>query len=443
MAIDTEIQRLRYRRTKIVATLGPSSDDADTIAQLIDAGVDVFRLNMSHGSQDGHRAVYETVRAEKPSGRRPTAILVDLSGPKIRVGRFPEGSIPLEQGEEVTITTRDVTGREGLIPSQYEELADDVDRGDRILLDDGNLEVEVLAVDGTEVQCRVRAGGRLKDHKGMNLPGVSLSTPSLTDKDRDDARFALDLGADFLAMSFVRRPEDILELRKLIDSEGCRASIIAKIETPQALDNIDGIIEAADGIMVARGDLGVELPPQRVPLVQSQLIDLARARAKPVIVATQMLESMVHQPRPTRAEVSDVALAVRSGADAVMLSAESAAGSYPVASVAMMDTIARETEAYLWQQGHFGGLASAEPVSPPLATEDALARSTAQLSRDLRVRGILVVSRSGPHRGGDERVPARGAHRRDVARPRHLSHGHAPVGGHSTHRGAGRARRPR
>ena len=395
MAIDTQIQRLRYRRTKIVATLGPSSDDPETISRLIDAGADVFRLNMSHGSQDGHRVVYDSVRAHKPSGRRPTAVLVDLSGPKIRVGKFPDGSILLEQDQEITVTTRDVPGADGLIPSQYEALAADVDAGDRILLDDGNLEIEVQSVHGTEVRCRVLAGGRLKDHKGMNLPGVSLSTPSLTEKDRDDARFALELGADFLAMSFVRRPEDIEELRELIESEGGRAAIIAKIETPQALDNIDGIMRAADGIMVARGDLGVELPPQSVPLVQSQLIDLARAHAKPVIVATQMLESMVHQARPTRAEVSDVALAVRSGADAVMLSAESAAGRYPVASVAMMDTIARETEAYLWQQGHFGGLASAEPVTPPLATEDALARSTAQLSRDLQVRGILVVSRSG------------------------------------------------
>lgn len=396
MPLTTEITLLKYRRTKIVATLGPSSADAATIERLINAGADVFRLNMSHGTYETHRVTYDHVRdAANRTGRRPTAVLADLSGPKIRVGRFPDGRIMLEEGREITVTTRDVLGGEGLIPSQYEALADDVKPGDRILLDDGSLELEVVRIEGTEVVCTVTVGGELKDHKGMNLPGVNVSAPSLTDKDREDAKFALDLGVDYLALSFVRSADDVRELRKLIDSTGASASIIAKIELPEALDNIHDIFDASDGIMVARGDLGVELPPQSVPLVQSQLIDLARAGAKPVIVATQMLESMVHHPRPTRAEVSDVSLAVRSGADAVMLSAESAAGRYPVEAVAMMDTIARETEAYLWQQGAFGGLSSAKDTAPLLTVEDALARSTAQLSRDLRVRTILVISRSG------------------------------------------------
>jgi pyruvate kinase len=396
MSIKTEIALLKYRRTKIVATLGPSSSDAATIERLVDAGADVFRLNMSHGTHEGHRTIYGHVRhvADKIA-RRPTAVLADLSGPKIRVGRFPGGKTDLEPGREVTVTTRDVPGASDLVPTQYDALANDVSPGDRILLDDGSLELEVLRVEGTEVRCRVNVGGELRDHKGMNLPGVSLSTPSLTDKDRRDAEFALELGVDFLALSFVRSADDVHELKELVEKSGKRTSIIAKIERPEALQQIEAILDSADGVMVARGDLGVELPPQSVPLVQSQLIDFARARAKPVIVATQMLESMIQNPRPTRAEVSDVSLAVRSGADAVMLSGESAAGRYPVQAVAMMDTIARETEAYLWQQGAFGELTTVTGGPPPLAVEDALARSTAQLSRDLRVRTILVISRSG------------------------------------------------
>ncbi len=327
MPITTEVALLKYRRTKIVATLGPSSSDADTIERLVQAGADVFRLNMSHGTHETHRAVYRRVRdVANKTGRRPTAVLVDLSGPKIRVGRFAGGQVSLERGREVTVTTRDVMGGDGLVPSQYDALPDDVKPGNRILLDDGALELEVVRIEATEVVCTVTVGGELKDHKGMNLPGASLSAPSLTDKDREDAKFALKLGADFLALSFVRSADDVRELRKLIESSGAHASIISKIERPEALDDIEDIVGESDGIMVARGDLGVELPPQSVPLVQSQLIDLARARAKPVIVATQMLESMAHEPRPTRAEVSDVALAVTSGADAVMPSAESAAG---------------------------------------------------------------------------------------------------------------------
>lgn len=396
MPIETDIALLKYRRTKIIATLGPSSSNLESIENLVEAGADVFRLNMSHGTHESHREMFDRVReVANQTGRRPTAVLADLSGPKIRVGSFPNGRIPLVRDQEVTVTTRHVMGDDDLIPSQYEALAFDVSAGDCILLDDGTLELEVVRIDGTEILTKVKTGGVLKDHKGMNLPGVDLSTPSLTDKDREDAQFALDLGVEFLALSFVRRAEDVDELRAIVSKRGARTSIIAKIETPQALDNIAGIVERSDGVMVARGDLGVELPPQSVPLVQSQLIDLARDQAKPVIVATQMLESMVHTPRPTRAEVSDVSLAVRSGADAVMLSAESASGSFPVEAVTMMDTIARETEAYLWKQGAFVSLSSSREDTSPLVVEDALARSTAQLSRDLQVRSIVVISRSG------------------------------------------------
>jgi pyruvate kinase len=395
MPIETQVSLLKYRRTKIVATLGPSSSDESMIERLIDAGVDVFRLNMSHGDHETHRTSYERVRRAASKRKKPTAVLVDLSGPKIRVGKFRDGRIPLVAGQAITITTRDVMGEAGLIPSQYDDLARDVKPGDRILLDDGALELEVSRVEGTEIASVVRTGGELKNHKGMNLPGVDLSAPSLTEKDQEDARFALELGCDFLALSFVRRAEDVLDLRKIVDASATRAAIVAKIERPEALQVIESILDASDGIMVARGDLGVELPPQSVPLVQSQLIHLARTRAKPVIVATQMLESMIHQPRPTRAEVTDVAFAVRSGADAVMLSGESAAGKYPVAAVEMMDTIARQTESYLYHLEAFRSLSPREDAKPPLPVEEAVARTTAQLSRDLMVRTILVVSRSG------------------------------------------------
>jgi pyruvate kinase len=399
MPIDTEIAPLKYRRTKIVATLGPSSSGEETVGRLIDAGVDVFRLNFSHGTHEGHALAFARVRAAAESRRKATAILADLSGPKIRVGAFPGGAIRLAPGQRVTVTTRDVQGDRDLIPSQYDALAADVKAGDRILLDDGTLELRVLEVTGTEVISEIVVGGELKDHKGMNLPGVSLSMPSFTEKDRADARFALDLGVDFLALSFVRRAADVDELRRVVGESGRTTGIVAKIERPEALADIDAIVDSADGIMIARGDLGVELPPQKVPLVQIQLTDRARARAKPVIVATQMLESMVGNPRPTRAEVSDVALAVRSGADAVMLSAESAVGKYPVAAVRMMDTVARESEAYLWQRGAFGVLSDpsvlGREATPPLAREDAMAKAMAQLSRDLQVRAIVVVSRTG------------------------------------------------
>jgi pyruvate kinase len=399
MPIETSVAPLKYRRTKIVATLGPSSSGEEAVGRLIDAGVDVFRLNFSHGTHESHALAFARVRAAAESRRKPTAVLADLSGPKIRVGAFPGGAIVLEPGQRVTVTTRDVMGDRGLIPSQYDALSTDVKSGDRILLDDGTLELRVVEVAGTEVVSEVVVGGELSNHKGMNLPGVALSMPSFTEKDRADARFALEMGVDFLALSFVRRGADVEELKRVVEGSGNRVGVVAKIERPEALEDIDAILDAADGIMIARGDLGVELPPQKVPLVQIQLTDRARAKAKPVIVATQMLESMVSNPRPTRAEVSDVALAVRSGADAVMLSAESATGKYPVAAVRMMDTVARETEAYLWRQGAFRmHLAPSLPGredSLPMPAEDAMAKAMAQLSRDLQVRAIVVISRTG------------------------------------------------
>jgi pyruvate kinase len=395
MPIDIDPEVLLYRRTKIVATLGPSSGDPETIAELIRAGVNVFRLNLSHGTHDDHRQVYQRVRAATSRSAPAVAILADLCGPKIRTGIFASGSITLQDGEQVTVTTRDVAGGPGLIPTQYAALADDVRPADRILLDDGNLELRVEGVEGSEIACRVVHGGVLKSRKGMNLPGVDVSAKALTDKDRRDAEFALELGVDFLALSFVRRGADVLELRELVDRSNSHAAIIAKIEKPEALEQIDSIVAAADGLMVARGDLGVELPPQAVPLAQDQLIDLARRHAKPVIVATQMLESMIEHPRPTRAEVSDVANAVRNGADALMLSAETAAGAYPIKAVKMMDDVIRRTERYLWSLGAANPYRRSDTASTPIPIEDALAISSAQLSHDLRVRAIVVLSTSG------------------------------------------------
>jgi pyruvate kinase len=387
---------LHRRRTKIVATLGPASRDPAVLEALLRAGVNVFRLNLSHGDHAEHAANFARVQAAAAAVSEPVAVLADLCGPKIRVGRFAGGQITLVAGSRVTVTTRNILGEPGLIPSQYVALADDVRTGDRILLDDGMLELVVESVAGSEVLCKVVTGGVLKDRKGMNLPGVLVSSPALTDKDREDARFALDLGVDFLALSFVRRPHDVADLKELIAAAGATTPVIAKIEKPEALDALDEILEAADGLMVARGDLGVELAPEAVPIVQHDLVRRARERNKPIIVATQMLESMIEHPRPTRAEVSDVSHAVFAGADAVMLSAETASGSYPVKAVEMMDRVARQVEGWQWIEGGFRSITEGERERPaPLPLRIAVARSTAQLSRDLRVRAIVVRTKHG------------------------------------------------
>ena len=395
MTIETTFRLLKNRRTKIVATLGPASRDPAILAQLIGAGVIVFRLNMSHGDWPEHQATYYDLRAAAASAGSAVAVLADLAGPKIRVGRLREGRVVLRAGERITVTTQTIIGDETIIPSQYQALAQDVAAGDRILLADGVMELSVQSVAATEVVCEVLQGGTLKERAGMNLPGVSVSAPSLTEKDRADARFALELGVDFLALSFVRRAADLVELKRLVHSWGGQAAVIAKIERPEALANSEAILECADGIMVARGDLGVELPPEQVPVAQRQLIDRALAVNKPVIIATQMLESMLANARPTRAEVADISLCVSSGADALMLSGETAIGAHPVLAVEMMDRIARQTEGYLWRHGAFGSFGSGKQVEPPIPFGDAVADATALLSRVLSVRAIVVISQSG------------------------------------------------
>lgn len=399
MTISTAAKLLKYRRTKIVATVGPASREPAVVQALIKAGVNVFRLNMSHGNHETHRQAYAAIRTAADACKAEVAVFADLCGPKIRTGVFPGGPITLSDGQTIQVTTRDVPGTPQLIASQYAALAADVVAGDRILLDDGNLELRVEASEGSEITCTVIRGGVLKDNKGMNLPGVNVSAPSLTDKDKTDARFALALGVDLIALSFVRRASDVDALRMLMREGPREVPIISKIEKPEALENIEAILRASDAMMIARGDLGVELPPQNVPNIQEELVSVARRQNKPVIVATQMLESMITNSRPTRAEVTDVANAVRSGADAVMLSGETAAGAHPVEAVRMMDTIVRQVEGYQYAHGAFSALDLYSPTqqkpAPPLPIDMAVANSTTLLSRELRVRGIMVMTRSG------------------------------------------------
>ncbi len=400
LSLDVSRVVLKRRRTKIVATIGPSSWSPQRLDELIAAGVNVFRMNMSHGTHESHEKAYRRIRAAAKRARLHIAILADLCGPKIRVGTFKGGGIDLEDGEEVVVTTRSVTGQPGLIPSQYKALAGDVKAQDHILLDDGQLHVQVIAAEGTEIRCRVVHGGRLKDRKGINLPGVAVSAPALTPKDRRDAKFALGLGVDYLALSFVRQAKDVVTLRRLVTRAGHDTHIIAKIEKPEALQVIGEILQVADGIMIARGDLGVELPVEEVPLIQKDLVRLAIHANKPVIMATQMLESMIDNARPTRAEVTDVASAAQAGADAVMLSAETAAGDHPVAAVKTMDRVLRLIEGYQWKHGRFRGLIDRSArddaeAGAPLTVPEALSRATSLLSRGLAVRSVVVPTNSG------------------------------------------------
>lgn len=336
------------RRTKIVATIGPASRDRAVLESLVQAGVDVVRLNFSHGDHAAHLEVLQSVRAISAAHGMPVAILQDLSGPKIRTGRLKGGGpVELRQGARVVITTDEtIEGTAERISTTYDPLPRDVRPGDRILLDDGNLELKVESASGTEVACTVVYGGLLKPNKGMNLPGVSLSTPALTDKDRVDLDFGIRNGVDYVALSFVRQGKDVEEVKEIIRGMGATTPVIAKIEKREAMDDLPQVLEAADGVMVARGDLGVEMSTEEVPTLQKRIIEMANAAGKVVITATQMLESMIENPRPTRAEASDVANAILDGTDAIMLSAETASGRYPVQTVATMARIALYTEQY-------------------------------------------------------------------------------------------------
>jgi pyruvate kinase len=333
-----------FRRNKIVATVGPSSSSREMLLALMQAGADVFRLNFSHGQHADLVETVASIRELSRNRRRAVAILGDLQGPKIRTGMMRGGSMALTTGQTVVVTTADVLGEKDLIPTSYQELPQDVSTGDRILLDDGLLELQVEQVQDNRVHCRVLVGGELKNRKGMNLPGVKVSAPALTEKDLFDLDFSIDQELDYLALSFVRSAADVIKLKELLYQHQSAVRVIAKIEKPEAVENFSEILEVADGIMVARGDLGVEIQPEKVPLIQKRIIRECNLVGKPVITATQMLESMVHSPRPTRAETSDVANAILDGTDAVMLSAETASGKYPVEAVAMMVRVAEDVE---------------------------------------------------------------------------------------------------
>lgn len=376
------------RRAKIIATLGPASNTFESIQALVNAGMDVARLNFSHGSHDDHRQVYEHVRRASERAGRPIAVLQDLQGPKIRVGRIRGGRVVLKDGEDVIITTDlEDAERSFKIPTTYAGLPGDVRRGDPILLADGVMRLEVTRVTGQEVFCRVVVGGVLTDRKGINLPGTAVSIPALTPKDLDDLLFGLSLGVDYIAASFVRSADDVREVKR----HSGRVPIIAKIEKPQAVDRLDEICLAADGIMVARGDLGVEMPLEKVPLIQKTAIEKINRFGKTAIVATQMLESMVQAPVPTRAEVSDVANAILDGADAVMLSAESASGQYPEKAVATMASICEEVE----KSPRFMNKPEGELVTSDGTFATAVSRAAASGAGQLGIRNLVCFTRSG------------------------------------------------
>ena len=379
------------RHAKIVCTLGPSSNSREVIEEMVEAGMNVARLNFSHGTHDDHREIYEMVRDVSKDLDRPVAILQDLQGPKIRVGTFEEGSVQLHGGDPFTITTEPATGTRERVSTTYKQLHEDVTSGDILLLDDGLLRLRVTEVDGPEVHTTVEVGGILKNNKGINLPTAAISAPSLTEKDKRDLAFGMELGVDYVALSFVRSALDIHQLRSNIPDERDDVLIISKIEKPQAIAELDDIAAVSDGIMIARGDLGVEMPPQKVPMLQKDAITTANETACISITATQMLESMTENFRPTRAEASDVANAILDGTDAVMLSGETAAGQYPVESVRMMASIIEEVE------GSRGFLSRSEPefMSHLKTFPNAVARAATIAADELNVTGIAVLTRSG------------------------------------------------
>ena len=327
------------RRAKIVCTLGPATSSAEQISALVESGMDVARLNFSHGEHAHHEAAYRLVRQASDRTGRAVAVLADLQGPKIRLGRFADGPHVWQTGSRVCITVDDIQGTADRVSTTYKDLANDVRVGDRLLIDDGKVALSVVEVEGPDVFCLVVEGGEVSNNKGLSLPGVAVSVPALSDKDEEDLRFALHLSVDFVALSFVRSPDDAELVRDIMRQEDIYVPVIAKLEKPEAVENLEAIVEAFDGVMVARGDLGVELPLEQVPLVQKRAVQAARERNKPVIVATQMLESMINNSRPTRAEASDVANAVLDGADAVMLSGETSVGKHPIAAVRTMERI--------------------------------------------------------------------------------------------------------
>src|SRR5580658_5320031 len=380
------------RRAKIVATLGPASNTEPVFRELVRAGIDVVRLNFSHGTHEEKLALIQMIRKVSREEHKPLCILGDLQGPKIRTSKLKDHQpVLLKAGGRLTITPRDVPGSASLVGTTFKTLAENVEQGSRILLSDGLIELRVHEIDGDDVVCGIVNGGMLGENNGINLPGIAVRVPSLTEKDADDLEFALKNGVDAIAVSFVRTAEDVRLVRNRVSAYGGETWVIAKLEKPQAIEHLDSILQAADGIMVARGDLGVEVPPEQVPAIQKHIIRRAVEYSKPVITATQMLESMIENPRPTRAEVSDVANAVYDGTDAVMLSGESAVGKYPVETVSMMARIVADAERHMKEQSY------SEPRQrgSSLSIAETICEATAHAADDLDLRGIALFTESG------------------------------------------------
>lgn len=378
----------RHRHAKIVATLGPASGSAEVIRALFDAGADVFRVNFSHGSHDEHRQRINIIRSVEKDVGRPIGVLMDLQGPKLRIGALPGGKIELEAGKTYRLDLSDKPGDASHIPLPHPEIFDAIQAGTDLLIDDGKLRLRVVEAGKDFAMAETVTGGTLTDRKGVNLPGAIMGLSALTDKDRKDLQFGLDQSVDWVGLSFVQRPEDVAEARKLIAG---RAAVMTKLEKPAAIERLDEIVALSDAVMVARGDLGVELPPEDVPSIQKQIVRVCREMGKPVVVATQMLESMVNAPAPTRAEASDVATAVYDGADAVMLSAETAAGKYPVEAVSIMSRIIARVE----QDPGYRAIMDAVHPQPEATAPDAITAAAAQVAQTIRAKAVVTFTTSG------------------------------------------------
>ncbi|WP_156726173.1 pyruvate kinase [Streptomyces apocyni] len=379
------------RRSKIVCTLGPAVDSYEQLKALIDAGMNVARFNFSHGSHAEHQERYDRVRQAADDTGHAIGVLADLQGPKIRLETFAEGPVELVRGDEFTITTEDVPGDKSICGTTYKGLPGDVAKGDQILINDGNVELKVTDVNGPQVRTIVIEGGVISDHKGINLPGAAVNVPALSEKDVEDLRFALRMGCDLVALSFVRDASDVNDVHKIMDEEGRRVPVIAKVEKPQAVANMESVVAAFDAVMVARGDLAVEYPLEKVPMVQKRLVEMCRRNAKPVIVATQMMESMITNSRPTRAEASDVANAILDGADAVMLSAESSVGAYPIETVKTMSKIVQAAEQELLAKG----LQPLVPGKKPRTQGGSVARAACEIADFLGGKSLVAFTQSG------------------------------------------------
>ena len=376
------------KKTKIVCTLGPVSENEETLRELIKNGLNVCRLNFSHGSHEEHKGRMDLVKKLREELNMPTAILLDTKGPEIRTGKFDAPEVLLEEGQTFTITMKDVMGNKEMCTVSYKGLANDVKAGDTILIDDGLVGLTVKEVNGDDIVCEVQNSGIVKNHKGVNVPGVKVNLPAITEKDRSDIEFGIEQGIDFIAASFVRKVSDVLAIREILEENNAtHIKIISKIENQEGVDNLDEIIEVSDGIMVARGDLGVEIPTEEIPVVQKLMIKKCNEAGKPVITATQMLDSMIRNPRPTRAEVTDVANAIYDGTDAIMLSGETAAGKYPVEAVKTMATIAKRAEETMRNRR--------DKINKSKNVTDAISYATCTTAMDLDAKAILSSTASG------------------------------------------------